>query len=455
MKTLLRKILDKPELVFVFIATFFGLLAVFLMPVLAVPDENQHFQVEYAFFSNESADDDLILNEQIILDSAKSGDYGALFSEKTSAEKSDISINTGSTVFDGKTTSSVFDIMRLPQAIGVLIGRIIYPSIGVMVIMGRLVNLAIYVLALYFIIKKVRYGKWVFLFISCLPMMIQQAASLSYDSNNLLVIFAWMAFMINTFTSKTGLRRKQIFIGLGLIALLAVSKANNLFLVGLLAAMPAILIKDTSIYRRLKASRHWKAVRYTLIITAAVLVTLAAFILFRKLLAGQDFDPRRLMSVLLNTFIRGDNLLLIDVVVNGMIGFFSNFYYHLPVWIVVMAFIVLSVILMHEKLPNVSKRFAIISGLLFIASVLLISIGMYYAWAIQPFRLGADAKVADGIQGRYFTPLLILLFPTFAYMQKWLRVSTAHKLTMPILAASSSCMLLLIFICQTLDYFWI
>ena len=450
----LKDVVHKPELVFVCIASFLGLLSAILLPILAAPDENQHFQVSYAIFSaDKHASGDLVLNESMILSAVRDGDYKEYYTEKTSASQDDIAINTGSLVFDGKTRASIYDIMHLPQAIGILVGKLIYPSLGVMVLMGRLFTLALYVSALYVIIKKVRHGKWVFVFVASLPIMIQQAASLSYDPINALAIFTWVAFIVNLVTQHVKITRAQVITGVFLVVFLLLSKSNNLLLLMLLFAIPKERIIETRVIMRIRSNKHWKVIKYASLVVSAALICAGIYLLSVKLLAGHEFHPNRLIHVLLNTFIWGD-LALIDVSTIGILGQFSNFYYHLPVWVVVTAFAVLLIIMLCEKLPTVSKKFAVISGLLFFGSILLITVGMYYGWAMRPERLGSNAEIADGIQGRYFTPLLILLFPLLAYAQKYVKIVTRTKTFIPILSTSTSLILLVLYLVQTWHFFW-
>lgn len=454
MRLQFKKIISKPELVFVIIAGFFGVLSATMMPILEVPDENQHFQVSYAIFSkNQQAGKDLVLTEGMVVDKLEKGTYWNLFTDKTSAKDDGIAINTGSLVFDGKTRASIFDAMRITQAFGVLTGKIIYPSLGVMVLFGRLFVLLLFLVSIYLVIKKVRYGKWVFVLLATVPIIVQQAASISYDAINLIAIFAWVAYIINLATQKTILTKRQVIIGLVLALFLMVSKSNNLLLLGLIFALPSAIITETSLYRKVRALSYWRSVKY-ITITLLVLVFIAgAYFLQKKLLAGHEFDLKSLLSVLMNTFIWGD-LTLIDVTTIGTIGQFGIFYYHLPIWVVIIAYIVIVITLLHEKMPTVSKKFAVISLAIFISSVLLITIGMYYGWAMKPERLGTGASVADGIQGRYFTPLLILLLPTFAYLQNFINIRTRNKFTVPILVISTSIFLLCIYIAQTWRTFY-
>lgn len=450
----LEDIIRKPELVFVTMTSFFGLLSALLMPVLAVPDENQHFQISYAMFSaGKRAPEDIVKNEAMILSAVQDGGYKAFYTQETSVAHDGIAINTGSLVFDGKTRASTLDLMHLPQALGVLIGRLIYPSIGVMVLAGRLVTLALYVTALYFIIKNLRHGKWVFVFIASLPIMIQQAASVSYDPINTLAIFAWLAFIINIATQPARPTRAQVVIGVLLIVFLLLSKSNNALLLALLFAIPVQKFTVTNGFIRLRSSKYWSFIKYGAAAAFILVTCTIVYAMSVKLLAGQEFHPRRLWDVLLNTYIWGD-LALIDVTTIGVIGQFSNFYYHIPVWAIIITFVVLIIVMLYEKLPDISRRFAFIASCLFFGSVLLISIGMYYGWAMRLERLGPGAEVTDGIQGRYFTPLLLLLFPVFAYFQRHIKVVTSNKSFVPFISTSTSILLLIFYVAQTWHFFW-
>lgn len=455
MNTHFKNLLKKPERVFLIIASVFGLLSATLMPVLSVPDENQHFQISYAMFSeNKRAGKDLVLNEALVLTSVQQGRHWDHFTNKSSAQHDGVAINTGSYIFDGKTKASSFDLMHLPQALGVLLGKLIYPSLGVMSLMGRLAMLAVYLAALYFIIKKVKYGKWVFVFVACLPIIIQQAASLSYDAVNFIAIFAWVAFIINLTATKAKLTSKEVLLGLALIAFLFVTKANNLLFVALLIAVPQARIETIHIVKKVRSHPKWNYIKALLICIAMVVIAIGVYVMSKKLLAGHEFHPRRLVEILLNTYLWG-NLALIDVTTIGIVGQFSNFYYHIPIWVIILTFIVFAALLLTEKLPPVTKRLAITSALLFVGSIILISIGMYYGWAMRPERLGPNADVADGIQGRYFTPLLVLLFPAIAYLQKFVTLKTQRETTIPLVSLATVILLLAIYTIQTWNFFWV
>ena len=454
MRVEIKTLLQKPELIFVIITGFFGLLSALMMPILEIPDENQHFQISYAIFSaNQRANEDLVYSEGMIVKKVTNETYWNLFTEKTSAQNDGFAVNTGSLVFDGKTRASIFDTMHITQALGVLVGKLIYPSLGVMVLFARLFVLTLFIASIYFIIKKVRYGKWVFVFIGTIPIIIQQAASTSYDAINMIAIFAWVAYIINLATQTTPLTRKQLGIGILLAVLLLVSKSNNVLLLSLIFALPTTLYSTRKWYTVVRKNKKWQLLKYSVITLLIAGVAVAFYVLQKKLLAGNELHLKTLLSVLMNTFVWGD-LTLIDATTIGTIGQFGVFYYHLPIWIVILAYMILAIAFLSERIPKISRRFALISAALFFGSILLITIGMYYGWAMKPERLGPNAMIADGIQGRYFTPLLILLLPAFAYAQNHLKISTKNKQLVPIIIIITSIFLLTIYIVQTWRIFW-
>ncbi len=451
-----RKVLKRPELIFVALSLVFGVSSAFILPILEVPDENQHFQVEYTIFSaNGQPSQDLIQNETTILNSIDNHTYDDLFSTRTDADTDSIAINTNKSVFGGFAHASIFDIMRLPQAIGILVARQIYPSLGFMAIVGRLSGLAVYIVALYFIIKYARYGKWTMVLIAASPMMIQQAASLSYDGGNLIIIFAWLTYLLNTYANPAPMTKKNLILGLLLAILMLGSKQNNILLFGLLFAFP--LSKLSKILPGHLLSRLGAIARKrTLMISlSAMFGFCVVYVLGRHLLKGNEFHPFTVLAMLARTFIIG-NMNFIDATFVGVVGQFSNFYYHLPAWIVAWYLALFILVLLWEKMPTIGLRYALLSGGLFFGSILLISVGMYYGWGMRLYQLGLAPfpAVADGIQGRYFTPLLLLLLPSAAYLTRFVRVTVSRTALMPILIVITCGSLLSLYLIQTWNFFW-
>lgn len=72
-----------------------------------------------------------------------------------------------------------------------------------MIIIGRLFNLAAYILLVWLAIKIARQGKWVYTVAGLFPMAIHQAASLSSDAVNIGLVFIVIAAIQSLFSRKS------------------------------------------------------------------------------------------------------------------------------------------------------------------------------------------------------------------------------------------------------------
>lgn len=210
---------DKPENIFLLLASIFIGISLFVMPVNQVPDESNHARMTWEVLY-EKTDDSLDWFNNLNAESKE--EYKKLFTEKVSFKNEKLHVNF-----------SVKKIVHIPQLIGMLLGRLLYPSLGVIVLVGRFFNAMLYVIGMYFIIKHAKYGKSVLLFVSLLPIMVQQAASLSYDVANYLTITGFFALLTSLSKTKVLNPKKMFIIALSIFALY-ITKNNNLLLVLLL-----------------------------------------------------------------------------------------------------------------------------------------------------------------------------------------------------------------------------
>lgn len=431
--------LKRPEKLFVIIAGFFGVVSALTLPILTGPDEGAHFWVSYSMFSSKpQIPSDLLVSAEDTVKSVSSGDYvDEMFEDTANLQGDKLAVSYSKEVdinaSNESRPASSLDITHLPQAIGILLGRLIHPSVGVMVVFGRLFNLAVYIGAIYIIIKRIKYGRLALAFVALFPMMIQQASTLSYDVMNTVAIFAWVAFVINLSLQRVRLSKKQLLV-LGLLAILLIAtKRSNVLLLGFLPFLPPSLYFNQVTTQKMQqwksALLRHKRVVVNSLLAVAVLATIVFLYLLDHYLAGRGVSSVRFFEVLFNTFFRPEvNTQLDPIITSGVVGNFAWLWYRLPAWIVFLQLSVFGLILLGDKVPVIPKRFAVASGLTFVGSILGITVGMYFAWTLLPSVAGPLATFIQGMQGRYFTPLLILLIPVFAYLQKHISVKIAPEL---------------------------
>ncbi len=443
-----KQFLKQPGRLFLVISLFFGVTSAFLLPILTGPDEGAHFWVSYSMFTkNSQIPKDLLVSAEDSVKEVNNGSYvNDLFEKSANLQGDDFALNSFKEVHinsvNDERQTSIFDITHLPQAIGILIGRVIHPSVGFMVLFGRLANLAVYVAAIYFVIKHVRYGKLAIAFIALFPMMIQQAGSLSYDVMNTVAIFAWIGLMINLSLQKRLLSRKQIIILVTLAILLVLNKRSNIILFAILPFLSPNLYCNPQVARKVI---QWKRLAFdyikrfrVLLFAIGALVAIGLLFLFDRYLGSHGIGTFKFIGVFFNTFFRPEvNGQLDSILTSGIVGNFAWLWYRLPAWIVFLQLSVLALTLLGTKTSIIQKRFAVICGSIFVLSLLGITIGMYFAWTLSPSVVGTGATYIQGMQGRYFTPLLILLIPVFGYLKQFIAIKINQGLLVKIVAATA------------------
>ncbi len=391
----------KIEKLFLILAVPVIMLFVFFMPVTEAPDEGMHASIAWdIFYDNSKTFEWLTLHQTNVInnESPVPADVNKDKYIKFFTEKKDFSSDTFNPKF------SIKSIVHLPQAIGMLIGKVIYPSLGVIMTCGRLVNAFVYIIGIYFLIKFLKVGKLAMLFISLLPMMIQQAASLSYDVLNYVFVAAFFVYYVNLLSDRKFTTKRFIELIILTIVILG-SKTNNLLLLPFLTMIDfefeGFLSFMNPIYDFFKKNRKY-------FIGIAILIILTGIYFFLRSRGG----THHFIWMMFNTFfLNQENGHLNTFLTIGIFGYFGWLATALPLWLIFIDVIVLVLIFFSENF-QVTKLEGASSAIIFPLQVLAIVVGMYFAWT--PKVLGLNARVSQGAQGRYFTPFLIYLAPLFS-----------------------------------------
>lgn len=388
------------EKMFLLLASSMLLILVFLMPINRVPDELNHATMAWNI---------LFEKTKLSFDWFNSVDPGAEFSKSDYLQLFTAKIDFSNEVLRMNFTPK--SILHFPQLLGMMIGRLVYPSIGIMVTLGRFFNALMYIVFGYLGIKNAKFGKSVVFFVMLLPMMLQQAASLSYDVMNFGAILLFYVLMTSLIVSPV-INLKRVVIALISILFLYVTKANNLLLVLLLLFVGLKLPEGKSFFRNkfLEIRSFFKAHRLLSVIL--LLVLLVPILIFGALFIHYFFQDkggfRHFLFVMFNTLFNNNlNDHLNSILTVGIFGYFGNFQAQLPLWLIFIDVAVLTILLIQDRSVTVNKWLGWMSGLMFPLQVCAIVAGMYFAWT--PIVLGDNALISVGAQGRYFTPFLLYL----------------------------------------------
>lgn len=227
------------EKCFATIAFALGIIYLFVITMYGVPDEPSHIDTAYrysnymmgisepenSFYTYKRSDD---VDMQVhALNSIKQNvgkeSYLYLFNNLFSKVKNDELVKC----FARNNSNNASFIFYLPASLGITIGRFFGLGTLPMLLLGRLMNLSVYIFLVYFAIKKIPFGKNGLAVIALLPITLQEAASFSYDSMVNGISFLFIGYCLNLIYGEcVAIKTSDMIIFLGLCLLVASVKGG-------------------------------------------------------------------------------------------------------------------------------------------------------------------------------------------------------------------------------------
>lgn len=203
----IKDLLNKPELVFLIISTFFGLLLVFFTPIFQVPDEPMHLlracEVSNLVIHNDKTGDiskDILpFRKQLVKDNISC--FQEFKTNKYYLNNSPELFEFENLNYTHNNTGYSF-ILYLPSAVTLKIAHCITHNPYIQFYLARMANLFIWILFIFCAIRITPVFKWQFLICALFPMTIYEGMSLSADSFNFGFLFLYIALIFNFIFSK-------------------------------------------------------------------------------------------------------------------------------------------------------------------------------------------------------------------------------------------------------------
>lgn len=435
---ILMVLLVKPkyETLFTVIAISFGLTFWIIITPMSVPDETIHY--EYSLqLSNYmmGTEDHLIIDEEY-------QNYGAMAGHlniSAAYERFITKINRPLSL-DNKDSKMNFDIDEsyhicfIPQALGITLARLLKWNMLRTFYLGRLFNLAFYVVCVHIAIKKTPVHKLLFGILATLPIFMQQAASFSYDCYINGLTFVIIACLMKWMHQEEQIDRKEfIFV---VIANMLIAPIKVVY--GLFSFLYWFVPQERFGNRKNK-------IIGTLIVTAAAMYELTvllfplAFRIVRKIF--ENLFPAELMAETIHglsgkgLLVEGDTytfsdvmnhpLEAIELLVRTVRYFLKTWFYAsfgralsgntliLPTYLVHSILALLIIASLREEDHYNSVLFRIVILFMCAFGGLMMVGGMLISWTEvdQEIIEAYGGPVIQGIQGRYFSPFLPYLFP--------------------------------------------
>lgn len=380
-----------------------GGMVLFIQPVNNVPDETAHLARAEVLSRG-----DLIVNPnlqvyttiQSLVDIGDDAESTYIESDLR-GEKIDYSL-----VEIDQIASTNLSFLYIPQTIGVLLAKLLNLDVIWLLWLPRLTNLLCYTLMVSYAIKLAPKLKFVLFFLAVLPMSIQQAASCSPDVIINGGAFLFIAYFLKIYCEdiRMNFRDKCILLILGII--ITVSKISNIFLVGLVLLIPG------SKFSNRRSALSWKGLTVAIVSFIGICYYLyttgfAINITFQEYFQSKNINSSEQIQYILNNFwqwikdfgFSAINSSYSQVDMLNQFGMLTYGYSFLSL-VTVFAF---SKISFQENGIFLRTYDKIL--------VLLMILGIYFTtfFALYLSWTPVGASNIEGVQGRYFIPMLGLV----------------------------------------------
>ena len=430
----IREIYSKIENIFITCLIPLGILYLVFVVPYHVPDEAPHIIRAYETYQGEFI---ASLNEEgkhraIIPKDFKNLNLSNLKNYETLKEQMSQATNYDE-VEEAYTEAQAYPgIVYLISGLGMLIGKLFNLNIITAMYIARLFNFTFFAVLSYFAVKKIPFGKLLLSAYILMPMVLQQAASVSPDSVINAVCIFFIAYVLHLAFAAKKISKKEIAMIIAMSAFIAIAKVVYLPIVFLLL----LLIQNKNIDRKQKTFLIVSSIIIAVIVGGTWYLYQTRYQDEREYVKERNinsteqikniiFNPIGYLGTLKNTINQMGATYLFDMV-GASLGW-QNI--AVPQLMIIMYLIL---ILMAGWLENhkvtFSNRQKIFAILISLSVIILVFTGLYIGWT------EVGAKIIVGVQGRYFIPIAILLTLTMCFKNNYVEIKNIKTICFILIA---------------------
>lgn len=392
--------------IFLIFALILGISYMIMLPIGGVPDEINHFLRSYEVSTGSlisvKKGDEVGNYLPSNIESAIRVDVMD-FTYKDIINHSTIKYNDDKVFYNYANTTLYSFVSYIPQALGILIGRILHFPIVITAYIGRLINFLLWTFIMYMCIKYIPVGKKVLFLVAFIPISLQEAISLSPDAliNGLSV--ALLTFVTYHMYDKNKFKKKDYILMCALCILIALVKIVYLPLCLMVLLIP---------YKKFGNNIKEKYIK----IGALALATIVLNLIWLKISSGFliEFNPgvnsdKQLSFILHHPFdylmvfakSHNSNFMTYLFTLLGSNMEWLNVYISQP-YLFIYLLIILFVAIREKNIKLVSQPAKSLFAFIAISVIILISTSLYIQWT--PLMA---PEINGLVQGRYFIPILV------------------------------------------------
>ncbi len=398
----------KPERFFIFFSFIIGLFLIIFTPLGAGFDEDTHLARIWEMSSGKILPNSLF---------SQGPNLPSIFFEISYRQKgivepikiaNQFNVNNRidwSNMILYQTRSTYFPSSYIIQAILMgLLGRVGDFSVNIIYFILRFSYLLIYIILVFLSIKIMPFGKWLLVLSAIAPMALIQSTIISPDSivnGSSFLFIAWILHL--KYREFKIINKKEIFITVLLSFILCSIKPNNFILLFLLVLIPKEIFNKN----------HHKNLLIFLDIIFSSIIYLLWFFKVSEINqifnSSNNINAFEQLSFVFENPINFFSIMLTTIIENwqnyirGLIGVFGYNYYNLPNFVYYYYLIILLIFPFLDKTKTeINKNMKLLFSLIIVIYIVF-TFFIFYCMNNE-----VSSKIVDGVQGRYFIPLILL-----------------------------------------------
>ncbi len=420
---------------FVYLSLIIGIIFMVLTPPFQAPDEDSHFKKAYVIsrgnlfpeVENGKVGYELPVEmvKYIEVQNSKGSNLNTKFKFKDIYMTERLPEDYKESKFYNFSTVSTNPLAHCVQATGIIVGQIFAhildvksPSVVYQLYFARFFNLLFYCIIIALSIKITPILKKTMALIGLMPMALFQAATVSYDPILIALSFLAISIIFSISFVKDKKLSKQYIIILGVIAyIFIVIKIVYLPLYLLLLVLPKKEMENKTVFLKKLICILGIVIILMLIFKIAspsmkLVAETRENILAKEQLKYIIHNPFEYCKIYVNTLIEKRQYLIATTI--GTFGLIDTNLYcvFLSIYLVCMPLVGISEISLDNVDVDIWGRIAVIISTS--AAIFGCFLAMYIYWTSIMDGYGIGASEITGVQGRYFIPILPVIFLFFA-----------------------------------------
>ena len=411
----------KLEKVFITCAIPLGLIYTLLIPPGIVPDEWVHMQNTFSLSSQ------IMLKEENNKITMKNSEI-ELYNQQTTVGNNDYYNYIYNNIFSLSKDNNYSNIDvespglgqlfgYFPAVLGTTVSRVLHLGAVTTVYVARLCNFIFYLALTYFALKKIPFGKVLLFAITMLPMASHQMFSLSYDTIINSASFFCIAYgMFFVYQSNEVELKDVIVYGLSGILLLA-NKGSAYAFILVIPILAKYFNPNEEPY-----ARKIKKITFLIIILGIILIKLKTYFDAEKVASLSTISGQKIVSwagvpsytlsemlsnipgtiqLFLDTFVQKGSY-YINTAIGSLMGWLLI---PIPTWIINswIGILIASAFVEKSDRDVFTYRHKLLYFLIALGVILVVMLAMALDWTPSGYT------VIEGVQGRYYIPIIFLL----------------------------------------------